>query len=104
MKNQKIIYKVTFIVNSKGYKSHVKPIQVIETNKQYSSDSFRIKKNEMNIVKTVFQVSHNFLNFFLFCEKEKIDDSIDILKAHCIEELNKMQESLNDLKFSLNDD
>lgn len=103
MKNPKKIYKVTFIVDNKGYRHHVKPIEVIETDKQYSSDIFKIKKDQMNIVKTLFQVSHNFLNFFIFCEEEKINSSIDILKNHCIMELNKIEESIKDLKLSLYD-
>lgn len=80
------IYKVSVLLDSKGFENKIQEISVKETNKSFVGEGCRIAKDKLMKIDTMFRENHLFLKYFMYCKDGQQEEATLLLKQHIIKQ------------------
>ncbi len=96
MENKNInIYKVSGILDKRGFDKRIDKIEVVETSKSFVGEGKRISKDKLMKIDSVIFDNHRVLRYFTYCEDGKQQEALYLLKAHIIAKVKQYKSEID---------
>jgi hypothetical protein len=96
------IYKVSVLLDSKGFENKIQEISVKETNKSFVGEGCRIAKDKLMKIDTIYIETHRFLRYFTYCKDGQQQEAFDMLKQYIVNKAREYKKEIDILYSHIN--